>query len=435
MLITALSVDLGCRPAQAQVITGKPPGACGACVWDSGASDRLTAQTSIVSVYAGDMPTADDVYIQPHQIAHVSHITAILIGESIIPKARLRIYEDCNGLPSTLLFTHDTTNLTDTGQTYEGLRVYLADFTTPDLWLPGGSSGRTYWVSVSGVAATPTDRWYWASAGAGQIAGRPGLFKAPSAGVPNWTGVNELACGCTDFALRLEGDCCEVLWDAGAPMAPASGTLSMLGPGSVAARAADDFVVPPCDDATVCYLAATMYSNCLPLVGQFEIYPDSCSTPGTTPIGVVPFTRAVDLGYSVTIGGALLRAYRVEALGTNLVLPGGRTYWLAAVARAAGGLQQKSLFAWASDCSRCASRLSPAMSSGPAVAGPLALPWRVIDQSSGQARALQSTVGIKKRSGAPIIVPPPCPADINLDGRADIEDIFAYLNAWFAGCP
>jgi hypothetical protein len=381
------------------------------------------------------MLVADDIYIRPTELAHLSHITAILIGDSIIPKARLRVYEDCNGLPSTLLYTQDTTLLTDTGQRYEGLRVFLADFAVTDLWLPGKESGRTYWVSISGIAATPTDQWYWASAGAGQIAGRPGIFKAPGAGVPNWVGVNELGCGCTDFALRVEGDTCEVLWDNGAPMVPESGTLSMLGPGTVEARAADDFVVPPCEDVTVCYLDATMYSNCLPLVGQFEIFANSCASPGDAPIATIPFTRTADLGYSVTIGGVALRGYTVQALDTALTLPAGRTYWLSVVGRASGGLNQRSLFAWSSDCARCASRMSPALAYGPAIHGAAPITWTPIDQSSGQTRALRFSVGVKKRTGIGIAAAPVCRADANRDGLVDTTDIFAFLNAWFAGCP
>ncbi len=430
----ALSVGLFGSNAHAQSPGGLPPGACGTCVWDSGAFDQRTAQTSIVSVYAGDMSTADDVYVRPSEIAHVSRVTAILIGNSILPKARLRVYEDCNGLPSTLLYSQDTTLLTDTGQLFAGLRVFLADFSTTDLWLPGGESGRTYWVSIAGVAATPGDEWYWASAGAAQIAGRPGVFRAPTSGYPNWTGVDELGCGCTDFALRLEGDCCDVLWNNGAPAVPEAGTLSLLGPGSVEARAADDFVVPPCQDATVCYLEAILYSNCLPLVGQFEIYADSCSLPTGPPIAVVPFSRAVDLGYSVMIDGVSLRAHRVQTLDPAVTLTGGRTYWLAAVGRAAGGLQQRTLFAWASDCSRCAVRLSGAVSSGPAVVGTSPASWTSIT-TGGQPRALSFVVGVKKTVRNTAQIPPACRPDINHDGLVNVQDIFDFLNAWFVGCP
>lgn len=37
--------------------------------------------------------------------------------------------------------------------------------------------------------------------------------------------------------------------------------------------------------------------------------------------------------------------------------------------------------------------------------------------------------------GAIEFVPPPCPADFDLSGTRDVADIFAFLTAWFAGCP
>ena len=29
----------------------------------------------------------------------------------------------------------------------------------------------------------------------------------------------------------------------------------------------------------------------------------------------------------------------------------------------------------------------------------------------------------------------PCPADFNRSGQLSVDDIFSFLNAWFAGCP
>ncbi len=34
-----------------------------------------------------------------------------------------------------------------------------------------------------------------------------------------------------------------------------------------------------------------------------------------------------------------------------------------------------------------------------------------------------------------LVVPNTCPADFNLSGGLEVQDIFDYLNAWFAGCP
>jgi hypothetical protein len=38
-------------------------------------------------------------------------------------------------------------------------------------------------------------------------------------------------------------------------------------------------------------------------------------------------------------------------------------------------------------------------------------------------------------TGSITSAPPTCRADFNLSGAPDVQDIFDFLNAWFAGCP
>jgi hypothetical protein len=237
ILAMLLSVAGWCGEVEAQTVTtGLAPGSCGTFLWDSGAFDRRTAQTSEVGAYVGDIQIADDVYVRPWEVWRVDRIMGVLVGDSIVPKARVRVYEDCNGEPSTLVYSQDTTMLTDTGQVYEGRKVWLVQAAATNLWRSGGASGKTYWVSIVGIQAQTSDEWYWGSAAT--VMGKPGEFKGIGAGYPNWVGVDQLGCGCTDFALRIEGECCKVLWDNGAPLTPEAGTLSMVGPGSVTRRRA-----------------------------------------------------------------------------------------------------------------------------------------------------------------------------------------------------
>ena len=34
-----------------------------------------------------------------------------------------------------------------------------------------------------------------------------------------------------------------------------------------------------------------------------------------------------------------------------------------------------------------------------------------------------------------VVLPRACPADFNASGAKDVQDIFDFLNAWFAPCP
>jgi hypothetical protein len=405
----------------------------GDCVWDSGPFDQVTAQYSISGAY-GDQQTADDVYIQPRQVCRIDRITATLIGDSVIPKARLRIYDDCNGSPGALLLTLDTTQLADTGQVYAGFRVFTARFDPVNLWLEGGDSGRVYWLSVMGVQALATDQWYWASAGAGVIKGVPGKYIATGAGVPNWVSVADLGCGCTDFQLKIDGSCCAVLWDGGIPDPAAGGASSIItgaSGGSFDTRAADDLATPTCQDLTVCFLRAVMYSNCTPMRGQFEIYANDCQLPAGAPIFSAPFSQSRDLGYSVSIGGTSLRAYQVELYDPGWVLPAGKAFWVSAVGQGGGSLQQRAYFAYSTSCSPCTVRLNSGAALGPAISGSA---WTSLAVSPGVPHDFSFMIAVRQISGQDV-AQPTCRADRNGDGVLNSLDIFEYLGEWFSGCP
>jgi hypothetical protein len=405
------------------------------CLWNSGAFDHRTAQTSVVGQY-GEQETADDIYIQPQQVCRVDRITVTLIGDSIIPKARLRIYDDCNGAPGNQLYTLDSTQFTDTGQVYSGFRVFTVEFDPVNLWLQGGPLGKSFWVSVMGVAATPNDLWYWGSAGGGSVViGLPGKYRFVSAGMPNWTSVADLGCGCTDFMLKIDGECCGILWDGGGPdpaVVGASSIITGASGGSFDTRAADDFNTPTCRDVTVCYLQAVMYSNCSPMRGRFEIYANDCQLPTGTPLFTAAFSYVRDLGYAVTIGGTSLRAYQVELYDPGWVLPAGKIFWLSAVGQGGGSLQQKAYFAISSPvCSVCSTKLNSAAAQGPAISGGV---WAPLSQTLGQPRDLSFVIGVRDYLGQGAGLPT-CPGDFNHDGVINSQDIFDFLTAWFSGCP
>lgn len=397
------------------------------CIWDSGAFDNRTAQWSLASPYqAGEQQTADDFYLPEGSVYRLDKFTATLVGDSIIPKARLKLYEDCNGMPGALLLTMESSAMVDTGAVHAGLRVFRAEFTPAALWLPGN---RAYWVSVMGVLVQPTDQWWWGTAGNGNVVGLPGRYRAVNAGVLDWVSVATLGCGCTDFAMKIEGEACKVLWDNGGPDAVAGGASSMDAGTLIRSRSADDFVVPPCADVTVCFVRAVIYSNCVPVRGRIEVHANACNLPLDPAIVGAPFSRSIDLGYSVTIAGVSLRAYEVQVYGVNWVLTAGKTYWLAVIGESEGTLGAKTYFAYANRCGACTTQLNSAASAGLALNLPA---WARASQVSGVTRDLSFLLAVKP--AAQQQAQPTCAADFNRDGSLNISDLFAYLAAWFNGC-
>jgi hypothetical protein len=388
------------------------------------------------------------------------------------PKARIDIYDDCNGRPGTLLGSYAAT-LTPTGQTFSGFTVYHVLAQTPDLWVDSGEGGRTIWVSPVGVGdANFADQWYFATSREQEVIGSAGAFKSASFGHPDWVSVAQLPCGCTDFAFRVEGERCERLFDNGdaSPVVPGGGGpassigASVLSSGQLSsAQIADDFVVGAQSDVLVCALRAIVYTNCDPVLGGFNLYATRCETANGAPLLSVPFSRAVDLGYDVTVDGHLLRAYRVEAFDLAWYLAGNQNYALSVFLTGSGSLNQRGLWAYAVDCDApigaggvpCNIRFGEASarfpSSGGWGGGGGSTNWLPISQtalSPGVPRAMNFQVAGRRltrgcgsgdgNGNGNGTLPPPLPAciaDIDHSGDVTPVDLFLFLDAWFAGCP
>lgn len=409
----------------------------GGCVWDNGQFDGRSGQLSQTSLWYGDTRTADDFALPAGEVCRVTSVKAALLSNTLTPKARLEIYDDCDGRPGALLGTFASTQVASTGDTVAGLMVFDAVFSTGNLWLPGG---RTYWLSVLGVSnPTTNDEWYWATAGNGAIRGVPGAFRDPQRGYPEWTGVDRLACGCTDFSFTVQAECCKVLWDTGLPRPleePGTlGLVSMADGSTTDVRAADIFIAPPCRDLRICFLQAVVYSNCSPLRGVFELYDNACALPTGAPIRTAPFARVQDLGYTVQIEGRALKASIVQAQDLDWPLTPGQNYWLAPVGARSGSLSARTYAALARSCDpgRCQSRVV-----GAAIKpGVPSAAWESAAPLAGGTRNLAIVVGVSD-SPKPVAeeaLPVGCKPDFNGDFTISVQDIYDFLSAWFAGCP
>lgn len=442
-----------------------------------GAFDLRNGQLSMVGASTGDALTADDFYLEPHAIYRIDAVHATMFSNvplSPAPKAKVIIYADCDGTPGEILRTADAT-VTDTGQTFSGLRILAVKATTPDLWLEGGSGGRSYWVSVAGVANSPSapSPWYWGTSGNQKIMGRPGKFKAPSLGFADWISVSHLPCGCSDFAFRIEGIRCGTLLDNGGPIPISAvpgppGSPSLRSNTDSSTQSADDVPVPLHTDYLVCYARARIYTNCDPIVGAFELYETACGRPGTpagpngpggggagavTPVLSAPFSRITPVDVLISYQGEILRGYDVEAFDLFWLLPGGNNYALSVVLTGAGSLRQKALWSFSHDCSEpaCRVRFNEAVVRGPSLgsgSGGLNSDWSRLSHttvSPGVRRDLSFYLaGRKLNRGCPVpngqggTPPPPptwCAGDFNGDGVWDLADLLDFLEVWLPGCP
>jgi hypothetical protein len=177
------------------------------CIWDNGEADLVSGQLSQVNPDQGQPETADDFYLCPGYVYTIDSITATLATDSPFPnKARLEIYEDCNGMPGALITRIDTLDLTDKQLMIDDLRVYTARFYLGGLCIDGSDGrggGRTIWISVRGVGlGIGPEQWFWTTAGESVVRGRPGVFRSSAAGYPDWTLIEGFGCGCSETGAR-----------------------------------------------------------------------------------------------------------------------------------------------------------------------------------------------------------------------------------------
>ncbi|MBX3402635.1 MAG: hypothetical protein KF699_04395 [Phycisphaeraceae bacterium] len=433
----------------------------GACAWDNGPFDLRDGLASRNSPMHGDARTADDFYLPPG-IHRVDSIGATMFTDAIALTGLIEVYDDCNGLPGALVGSFAATG-SDTGQTFQGLRIVRLSATTPGLWLRGG---RTYWVSPVGIGNLQgIDNWYWGTSSGpetgGQmpevptVRGSAGAFRSAASGFAEWVDAQTAGCQCTDFAFVVMGESCKVLHDNGPPVdaPPQPPTGAMVAPGAPSiisstntdARAADNFRVPPCiedDGVYLCYIEATVYTNCVPVRGTVEVFDNDCVLPLSPPIFSGAITRAVPLNYSVWIGGAALPAYRVLVEDPGWFLPAGRNYWVSVAVQGSGSFLQRAYFAGnaprCADQPGCAIRISQAAVRGQAVNSP---GWTLIEQFAQVPLDLSFLIAMKDPNahatsgGGTISNPPRCIADADGDGTVSVADIFHFLSRWFAGCP
>jgi hypothetical protein len=446
-------------------------------LWRTGEWDGVNGEPSYEGAQEGTplrrlIKSADDVYLDPycmHRIAVFNGYMLVKAANPALPlNARLHIYKDCNGEPGELLHTLDPDCVQVRGPVLgqpEFRRVQF-QFTPDCLWLRGG----IYWFSLVGVGPLDDTSYeaYWATAG---FPGNPSFPPPPD--TPDgfllgkrpvfmdefgpWQEFDPCCHPCDDFEFCITGESCPIIWDNGKPDfggadGPNPPPSPIVVPGTRSeksnlpprdSRAADQFVIKSCDSEEICYIEGYMLTNCTGFTAHLEIYENDCDEPYfRIPVTNSPYYHRTanaieDLGLEgLRVGTTNVRAYRVSFCDwpIPLVLQPGRNYWLSLSIQDSFSANERAFFAHVlPPCDPCTGgniyKINPGMEIAPGRQIPN---WR----SAGADFAF--LIAARKRAGEPASsagTAPPCPVDLNQNNTADVEDIFLFLSAFFAGCP
>lgn len=421
------------------------PDAC-QCLWDNGmaepgAGGRLSQVGGRAQVVTKVM---DDFYLEPDRMHHLTSFTGQLLTSAAPSTTRVRVefFNDCNGAPDGhVLAGFDTGMLVASEPADDGftLATYTFDLCSQSLWLEGG---KTYWVAFHGIiACTERAEVFWAMASRDVMCspprtsrGLPSPHNCASVMFGPWLPI-ETCCGldssCRNMAFKLGGASCPLLWDNGEYQHCPGGGVPSGRNGQQMARAADNFVIKPCEDPALCFLEATIWTNGNPETGFFEIYANDCRQPDSR-LFAAPATRAIPLGESIAIGPFTVHAYRLQLIQPDWRLEGGRTYWLSAgITNVGGSINARSYFAVADRCGTgCDHRISPS--------------WMGTVGTRGDIGWCPAAPDLAFRiyAKSPMIAPPAlaagpaaCRVDIDGSGAVGPQDLFTFLAAWFSGCP
>lgn len=428
------------------------------CLWDNGASLNGAQFDGQISHIGGGHPTgtkaADDFTLCEGEVHKLRSIEVTLATNAPVgtDKAKVELYDDCNGLPGKLLHRLTVFSAEQLETLPTGDRLVRYTFVIEDqpnradacIILRGG----TYWLTAYGYADNFNHSLtYFAQSSTG-VKGRPAVkavgqtplrpgtkdINAP------WIPVDGCCLGCEDLAFKVNGESCKVLFDNG-PAARgqlAGGLRSEYSPSVRDSRAADDFVVNPCEEVRVCYIEGCIFTNCPTPTVIAEIYANECKLPGERPLFRVKSSHITPLDFSYSDSHGTYQAYRV---GFDLwvddtdpiILSGANAgYWLSIAVRDNYSANERSFVCFADRCETpCDVKFNPAAQTDRMGLTPF---WI----SGTQNRDLSFLIAADK------LTPHPAPgngstrtcrADINHNGITDADDIFTFIDSFFQGCP
>jgi hypothetical protein len=423
------------------------------CLWDNGSAAAINGITNgQLSQYGGNPAArvADDFYLSPGLVYRITSFRAQIVTNSIERGARLELFRDCDGSPvAEPFFTRETTDVASEVPDSEAgftLVTYVFNLCEDKLVLDGD---QTYWISIQGkVDCNVTDRAYWASVGVrptpttliGSVPFKQfgeGEHPCTVSEFGPWESIADCCIGCVNMAYLFTGERCQLYWDNGAVDLGATtrgGDPSGINRATFA-RAADNIVIKPCREEEICFIEAWIWTNCDPVQGFLEVYDNQCAIPTGQPVHRATPTDVVPLNETVLIDGVRYNGYLLKFWNIPWRLVGNKNYWISVGADGTGSFNARSFFAYADSSNPCTACERRQITYG------AVLPSRQADN-----RWFRSTHEYAFRIATrpffldPVAIAPGsltnlCPPDVNRDGSATVQDIFDYMNAYFAGCP
>lgn len=325
--------------------------------WDNGNYDGVNGLNSqeLMSEH-GDFSAlvADDFFLKFGRCYYIESIEVDMAVFGVeVPEVVLRLYNDCNGKPSTQkgddFIEPVVTNLGDLAG-WPGFTHYRFRFVT-ELFEYGY---QRLWLSPIGQGK---GLYYWLTSGNGVVQGVQGQYKSPAYGFTDWTDVDSIgddcpdsACAvpCTDFNFRLCGKCCWLIKDNTPHDLAGLSSIAFSNGIVFGARAVDNFQIPPGKDVEVCKIEGWLATNCDKSRVFMEIYNNDCDSP------VKPAAITITgLKYEAT--GELFNGipvYRFYTVCPGVILQGGQNYWLALASIGIGTPHERShwLYKAKSEC-------------------------------------------------------------------------------------
>jgi len=190
-------------------------------------------------------------------------------------------------------------------------------------------------------------------------------------------------------------------------------------------------------------IEAWIWTNCDPVDGFIELYADlGCGPPR---LEDEPFRvydgeeiEAIRLEETWTLGGRTYQLWKLLVKDPDITLQGAHNYWVSAGARSTGNFNTNSFFAWSKyGCDPCNGvntfRITPGQHKR---LRPPATDWADVIPPRDFAFRISAKAedAIPTDTEGPFGTPD-CIADANGNGEVAVDDIFAFLSAWFVGCP
>lgn len=345
---------------------------CGECVcyWENGEADGQNAVLSHTNVTQPDSEAADDFVIPAGKQLIINEICGCMVTNDLevqngnkldTPDAVLFLYDDCNGKPGTHLATfvdpsYEIGANAPFGMAGQYKYVRFCFDLNEYILSTQGSGDKRFWLSLVGVGDNqPGEVYFWATSRTAPLSLIQGvqaqLRSAWIEGFADWRDVDDSCCaGCHDLCFDVCGDLCDVVIDNG-PYALDCG-LKILNTTSFGTKTADNFEIGSCFIAELCYAELYIATNCEPTRSRLELWTNECNTPAEllrqfqNPEVIVELNGTTPVTFSSPVSGNPLQVYRLRWRFNHgqVVLPGGRNYWIATYVDGSGLATDEAYF-------------------------------------------------------------------------------------------